>query len=452
MILEKKQIQAFKILSCGKYKDICFYGSGRSGKTFLVCYFIIKRALQYPRSYHLFIRSTYTSLLAGVFSQTIPAVLEALKVDPGVDLIDSGLIKLKQNPAVISFSNGSEIRFLGLDTQTTNQQATDKVLSQEYLTACFEEANEIPFEVVEKVKTRLAQKIEGVNPMSIFTLNPTTFDSWEYKYFEEKINPKSKEPVSNPDQLISIHFSVNDNLNNISSDYLDTLNNLSPMQRRRFLEGVYGDNYEGEIFKTISWEALPGINEFEHIIIYNDPSYKSGSKNDYKATGAIGFRRGAFWLLWGEAMQCTTNQMILNNYTVLKWIRSKGYSKDVIHWFENAGMPDDFVDAIQNFAEKNKWICPYKLDNRQKGDKFARIESALVPLNEQGKLFFNSEIKQTRFGSLVAMQFLNFKKNMTSTEHDDIPDMLHGGITLINMPAIKPGGISHVSRGEKITF
>jgi PBSX family phage terminase large subunit len=241
VILEKKQVQAFKILESNKYKDICFYGSGRSGKSFLISYFIIKRALQYPGSFHLIIRATYTSLLAGVFTQTIPAVFKALKNHPGIDLFAEKMVYIRQHPAEVKFSNGSSIRFLGLDTQTTNQSYTDKILSQEYLTAAFEEANDIPFEVVEKVKTRLAQRIEGAIPICTYTLNPTSFDSWDYIYFTDKVNPKSKEPVNNPQEIISIHFSVFDNVNNISSDYIENLKNLSPAQRRRFLDGRIED-------------------------------------------------------------------------------------------------------------------------------------------------------------------------------------------------------------------
>jgi PBSX family phage terminase large subunit len=451
MDMTKKQIEGYDILNSGLYKDVSFYGSGRSGKTFLSTYFIFERALKYPGSFHLFLRSTYTSLLAGVFSQTIPNVLNALKIHPGIDLVELKFCHLRQNPAEVIFSNGSSIRFLGLDTVSTNKQATDKILSQEYLTADFEEANEIPFEVVEKVKTRLAQKMEGVFPISIFTLNPTTFDSWDYQYFIDKINPKSKESINNPDQVTSLFFHVNDNLNNISSDYVETLNNLSPMQKRRFLEGTYGDNFEGEIFKDIYWEKLPDINEFEKIIVYTDPSFKSSVKNDYKATVAIGLRNGAFWIIWAEAMQCTTSQMILNNYNIAIRLLSLGWEQSVDYWFENAGMPDDFEEAIQNHAEKSSWVCPYRLDSRQKGDKYSRIEGCLVPLNDQGKLFFNIDMKQERIGSLISQQFGNFRYKMGPEEHDDIPDAVHGGVSLINQPTLKPGGVKIISR-PKITF
>jgi hypothetical protein len=180
------------------------------------------------------------------------------------------------------------------------------------------------------------------------------------------------------------------------------------MQRRRFLEGVYGENYEGEIFKELHWDILPDLNEFEEIIIYTDPSYKSGARNDYKATGAIGKRQGAFWVIWVEAMQCTTHQMILNNLKVFIYLQNKGFSRSVVHWFENAGLPDDFTDSIQYVAQETKWVCPYELDSRQKGDKYARIEAGLVPLNDRGKLFFNIEMKSERVGSLINLQFLNF--------------------------------------------
>ena len=153
-------------------------------------------------------------------------------------------------------------------------------------------------------------------------------------------------------------------------------------------------------------------------MIYNDPSYKSTSKNDYKATGAIGLRNGAYWVIWAEAMQCTTSQMILNNYTILQKLIEYGYEGSVTHWFENAGMPDDFDEAVNNHARATGWVCPFAYDSRQKGDKFSRIEAVLVPLNDQGKLYFNEEMKSYRIGSLIAQQFGNFKSKMLPTEHD----------------------------------
>ena len=465
--LTPKQNLVFdEILANDAIKALCLYGSGRSGKSFLMCFWVLLRAIMYPGSFHIFIRATMTALTGGIVSQTYPNVFKAIELKTGRNLLDT---KVGKRPFVKFYDqpknkfllyNNSEIRFLGLDTQLSNQQATDKILSQEYLTAVFEEGNEIDYKVIEKVKTRLAQKVrhfatgkEGV-PKWATTLNPTTFDSWDYIYFQEGKNPVSKELLTEIERLEhgQYHFHVNDNLQNISADYLKTLESLSPIQRRRFLEGIYGDNFTGEIFQEIFWEKLPPISEFEKILIYNDPSYKSTSKNDYKATGAIGLRNGAYWVIWAEAMQCTTSQMILNNYTILQKLIEYGYEGSVTHWFENAGMPDDFDEAVNNHARATGWVCPFAYDSRQKGDKFSRIEAVLVPLNDQGKLYFNEEMKSHRIGSLIAQQFGNFKSKMLPTEHDDIPDMVHGGVSLLNQPMMSSEGIKIFDRKPRFTL
>lgn len=465
MLSEKQQKVLDDVLANDQIKEICLYGSGRSGKTFLCCDYVLQRAIAYPGSFHLFLRATMMALTAGVVSQTFPNLFRAIEKKTEVNLLEAKAengkpfirhLSTPHNKYVLY--NGSEIRFVGLDTQSTNASATDKILSQEYLTAVFEEGTEIDFEVIEKVKTMLAQRVlhfrtgDAGMPKWICTLNPRTFDDWDYKYFHEHKNPVSEEPIASPDATAMVHFSINDNLENVSDEYLTTLNSLSPMQRQRFLAGLHGDNYDGEIFKKLFWEQLPPIDEFENILLYTDPSYKSGSKNDYKASVTIGKRKGAFWVIDGIAMQCTTSQMILNVSDLFHNLREMGWGKPIACYFENAGMPDDFIEAVQKHAELSGWTCPYKMDARQKGDKFARIETALVPLNEQGKLFFNLDLKPKRFGSLASIQFLNFKKNMLPTEHDDIPDAVHGGVTLMNVKPLIPGGISSVNRQNNFTF
>lgn len=465
MLTEKQKSVYENVLSNPQYSEICLYGSGRSGKTFLSCDYVLDRAIAYPGSFHLFIRATKTALTGGVVSQTFPNLFKAREKFSGIDIRkavgDNGKPFIRYLETPISrfiLYNGSEIRFLGLDTQTTNTAATDKVLSQEYLTVVFEEGTEIDFEVIEKVKTRLAQQVHHFKtgkqgkPKWIVSLNPRTFEDWDYVYFQNHINPKEKTPLKHPERTAFIHFSINDNLANVSADYLDFLDGLSPMQRRRFLEGLHGDNFEGEIFKQLFWEDLPPIDEFEKIIIYTDPSYKSGAKNDYKASMAIGKRRGAFWVIDGRAMKCTTQQMIINVHDLYAGLQAAGWDKPIDCWFENAGMPDDFEKTVQEHAQQTGWTCPYRYDNRQKGDKFARIESALVPLNTNGKLFFNRMLKTETIGSLISAQFLNFKHHLLPNEHDDIPDAVHGGVTIINIPTLKPGGVKQVNRGNNITY
>lgn len=456
-ILNPKQAFVYdNVLANPLYKEICLYGSSRSGKTFLTADFLHNRSIAYPGSFHLYVRATLTALTTGVVSQTFPQLFKVYKAKTGLDFNEAKdergrlLVQHKGNPYNrYEYANGSEIRFIGLDTVSTNKTALDKVLSQEYLTIVIEEGPEMDFEVVEMLKTRLAQRVKHFvtgnpgRPKLLVTLNPRLFEDWDYVYFQQKKNPKDKTLIKDPERITAIHFDLADNIENVSDDYLDILQGLSASKQLRFLEGKHGDSFEGEIFKKILWDKLPAITEFDQLIIYTDPSYKSGPKNDFKASVLVGRRQGAFWIIGVKAQQTTTAQMVMNVHELYYEAQQMGWTRHIPVWFENAGMPDDFETAVTTHAINNGWTCPFQLDGRDKGDKYARIETILEPLSRNGKLIFNIDIKDQAVGNLVVVQFLNFRKNLMVTEHDDIPDAVHGAVTLINQPSIRPGGTTH---------
>lgn len=465
-LTEKQQFVMDTILTDDTKTEICMYGSGRSGKTFLAADYVHERAIAYPGSMHLFVRATMNALTGGVVSQTFPNLWRAIERYSGVNVLqakaDNGQPFIYHRAAPHNkfvYYNGSEIRFVGLDVVSTNAAALDKILSQEYLTIVFEEATEIGFEVVELAKSRLAQKVynaftgkEAV-PKWICTLNPRTFEDWDYIYFQEHKHPLEPERIiADPEKTSVVHFHLLDNIDNVSQNYKKTLESMSTSGQRRFLEGKHGDNFEGEVFKKLYWETMPPIHEFERLMIYTDPSFKSGPKNDYKASALVGKRKGAFWVLNGRAQQTVTSQMIRNVHELAYWAHDQGWRAPIGYWFENAGMPDDFEEAVRQHGINHNWTCPYKLDNRDKGDKYSRIEAALEPLNNNGQLFFNNAFKKERFGQLCVVQFLNFRKKLLPTEHDDVPDAIHGAITLMNLPEPKTGGTSMINKVDRITF
>lgn len=461
-ILKPKQQQVWDdVLTNPQYNRICLYGSSRSGKTFLVADYAHERCVAYPGSFHLFVRSTLTALTTGVVSQTFPSLFRVYKNHPpyfinyteakneyGVKLVTH-----KANPYNrFEYYNGSEIRFLGLDTVTTDSSALDKVLSQEYMTIIIEEGPEMDYEVVEMLLTRLAQKVPHYKtgnpgkPKMIVTLNPRLYEDWDYVLFHKHIHPIEHTPIKNPDRYAVVKFVLEDNEGNVAEDYEETLSDMSSSKRMRFQQGDHSDVYAGEIFKKLYWETMPPITEFDGMIIYTDPSYKSGPKNDFKASVLIGRRNGAFWLLNGFAMQTTTSQMILNVHNLYHWAVAQGWNRPVPIYFENAGMADDFIEAVHTHAVQHGWICPYQLDNRDKGEKYSRIESIMEPLNNNQKFMINVDLKQDRFGNLVTVQFLKFRRHLPATEHDDIPDACHGAVTLMNVPIMRPGQVVHVKK------
>lgn len=88
-----------------------------------------------------------------------------------------------------------------------------------------------------------------------------------------------------------MHFSVDDNLEHISEDYLGTLSTMSLMQQRRFMEGEYADEGEGEVFKKINWGELPPASEFVDCIIIRTRRPKIGRSMTTKLRCCWG-RRG----------------------------------------------------------------------------------------------------------------------------------------------------------------
>lgn len=67
----------YNALNSGHYTSVLFYGASRSGKTFLILYWMIVQCIAY-RANNLIVRNTFTSLQSGMILQTLPAVLNAI--------------------------------------------------------------------------------------------------------------------------------------------------------------------------------------------------------------------------------------------------------------------------------------------------------------------------------------------------------------------------------------
>ena len=176
---------------------------------------------------------------------------------------------------------------------------------------------------------------------------------------------------------------------------------------------------------------------FERIAIYVDPSYKSGPKNDYKSVATVGLCQGSYYVLDINAAQCTTYAMMqliheAQSYAEENLEKVRGQRATVETWIENQGLADDFNMSHDQYCADNGCAIPFRLDSRNKGDKFMRIESLLVPLNENYKLIFSNHIKEKQISSQVEVQFLNFSKHPPKDLHDDIPDSVHGAVSKLN--------------------
>ena len=301
---ELRKLLGGKALHCGAK------GGSRSGKTFLFIFAIVKRAAKAPGSRHAVLRFRFNHVKASVVHDTFPKVMETCF--PNI------AYKLDKTDWFAELPNGSQIWFGGLD----DKERTEKILGQEYATIFLNECSQIPWSSRNLAVTRLAQSIEasykeGAGTLALkmyYDYNPPSKAHWTYQLFEEKRDPESKNPLKNVDNYATIQMNPEDNLENLPTEYIDSLKDLSPRLQKRFLYGEYADATENALWSSEvldKWRS-DDVGELQRIIIGVDPS---GAGEDDGANDEIGI------VVSGLSVNC--NAYVLEDLTLLappsKW-------------------------------------------------------------------------------------------------------------------------------------
>jgi PBSX family phage terminase large subunit len=441
--LNDKQKEMYNLLMGGRYSEVLFYGTSRSGKTFLILYFFVVCAVAFKCNC-LVIRNTLTSLMMGMVNQTMPAVLNAIARYNGISRYENMTVKgsrfafFDKKNNVLKFYNGAYIQFSSLRSTGDGGASVsyDKILSTEWGHIFADEVSEIDFSAIETLYSRLAQKT-AINNMILFALNPTTELHWTYKrFFEHKTldgNPIDDATVA---RMYKMHFSADDNRQFVSKGYFEGLSRLSTTQRARFLDGEYTRVGSGKYFRNFTWHTRPDIANMVDAVIYTDPSAKDSSTNDFKATVTLIRTRDARIWFWDcRAVQGTSYQMLQNIYELF---RKCPIPPKVI--IEKKQLPLDFNITLQRFQMEKGWTAPIIWDTMNHGDKFTCIESTLEPLVNYGKFVFCTELQKCGVYEQIVHQFVMFSnKKSTKDVKDDIPDACAKGVSFLNQ------GIVHAS-------
>lgn len=287
--LTAKQDEAQRKAFATEAKHILLVGGSRSGKTFLIVRNLVMRALKAPNSRHAMFRYRFNSIKSSVVLDTFPKVMRV--AFPGVDY------KIDKTDWYATFENGSQLWFGGLD----DKERTEKILGQEYVTIALNECSQIPYASRNLALTRLAQQVDQVlegkaavplKPRMYYDENPPSKAHWTYRLFVQKLDPDTREAVKNPDDYAYFFMNPEDNRENISSDYLDTLKGMSAKMQLRFLKGVFGDAVAGALFTDEVIEkyrvddgVLP---DMVRIVVAVDPSGSDDEDNaDNDAIGIV---------------------------------------------------------------------------------------------------------------------------------------------------------------------
>lgn len=274
------QEKALRLLT-GPSRYVLLFGGSRSGKTFILVYAILVRALRAAGSRHAILRLHGNSVRQSVLLDTLPKV--AKLAFPGLKFKES------RQDQFVRLPNHSEIWFAGVD----GEERVDKILGKEFATIYFNECSEIGYEAVNTVLTRLAQRT-ALRNRAYFDCNPAGKSHWSYKLFVEKRDPVSGLALPFPQNYASMQLNPAENRENLPEGYLEeTLAGLSERQRLRFREGRWLDDFAGalwtqEMIERDRVEAPP--EEFERIIVGVDPAVSSG--RDADETGIVTVARG----------------------------------------------------------------------------------------------------------------------------------------------------------------
>lgn len=287
MSLTARQLEAQKVLA-GPATHVLLEGGSRSGKTFLFTRAVAMRALKAAKSRHAIFRFRFNHIKATIVADTFPKVMDTCF--PGVKW------SLNRTDWFAELGEGSQIWFGGLD----DKERTEKVLGSEFVTVYLNEVSQIPFASRDMALTRLAQKVtqkvgneeRPLRPRFFYDLNPTNQAHWAYRLFHEKRDPESKRPIGDPENYAYFRLNPEDNVDNLSADYLATLRGMSSRQQKRFLRGEWADATPNALFPdeyTDKWRVLDGrVPDFVRVAIGVDPSGAGDTDNaDNDAIGIV---------------------------------------------------------------------------------------------------------------------------------------------------------------------
>jgi hypothetical protein len=201
----------------------------------------------------------------------------------------------------------------------------------------------------------------------------------------------------------------------------------------------------GGTFKEVNYGKAPKVNRCDIVVAYADPSTsdKNGgvkSQASHKSIVIVGFKAYQYFTYWLRVDQ-------INNSGFVDWIfeaedfldRHNVDPKKI--YIENNSLQDPFYTQVIQPLIKTRTKekarndrPPITPDTRKKPDKFARIDGTLEPLNREGNLIFDIELKGTPH--MVRMEEQMLGVNETSKTMDG-PDALEGAVWKIQKRSAK---------------
>ena len=196
-------------------------------------------------------------------------------------------------------------------------------------------------------------------------------------------------------------------------------------------EMMHNPIVDGTIFRAdwIRYKPMQSLRKYDMLVCYTDPSFKSTTANDYKASRLWGKVGNELHLIDCYVRQDTVGGMVRWLYDLYERTRDKV----AVQFFMEANFMQDVI--LDEFAVEGKnrgYQLPIMPDKRKKPEKIQRIE-AISPLWERGYVYYNERLKDSPDMQVGIEQTLALERG--SRVHDDAPDADEGAIWLLQRNA-----------------
>lgn len=208
-----------------------------------------------------------------------------------------------------------------------------------------------------------------------------------------------------------------------------------------------------DTFKDLKDGKVPRLN-ICNVTIYADPatSNKDVSSGSYKAVGIIAQKGFDYYIVKVFVDTMSNAKFVAALFECYEYCKSKGV-ENVKVWIENNTLQNPFYEQvllpiIYQQANESKIFLPITPDERQKPDKYTRIEGTLEPVNRLGHLIFNEQESEDPHMKRLKAQFRNFSRKQ---KRMDGPDMVEGGVVKLKdqEAVVASGGTESVKRTNK---
>lgn len=192
-------------------------------------------------------------------------------------------------------------------------------------------------------------------------------------------------------------------------------------------EMMHNPIVDGTIFRAdwVRYKKMPKLSKYEMLVCYTDPSFKSTTSNDYKASRLWGKIGNELHLIDCFVRQATVGEMVRWLYDLYERTRD---TVAVSFFMEANFMQDVILDEFAVEGNLRGYQLPIMPDKRKKPDKLQRIE-AVSPLWERGFVFYNEAKKEDPDMQVGIEQTLALERG--SRVHDDAPDADEGAIWIL---------------------